>query len=566
MTKPQITTKSSKQLALTYNELDQNFINLRDSTIGFRIPGVGSEPTRPAKTVTAFGDANISTAQSQFGTASLALDGDGDYAFVQSNVDFEFGSGDFTIEGWIRRVGSGTTQQIIDVRAAAQPTVSATLQINASNVLTYVAAGSTRITGTIVTANVWHHIAVSRQGNSTKLFFNGTQVGSTYTDTNVYVQGPVYIGSRPDGALNFNGFIDDLRISKGIARYTANFTPPTQPFVNDSNTVLLLHFDTDLSDDTGFVAVEDIVVDLDLNGRLGLIAGDNITLALDTQTKTLTINSQGGVQSVSGTAGRITSTGGQNPVLDLVTTGVTPGSYTASNLTVDSFGRITGISSGSSLNSFTNITNNINTAVADTINDTLTIIGNSPILVSINDNTDTVSISFTTSSISNRVSQLTTPVNSDNMLFVNGFNRFMINSQVWSTTAGAHAAYTSTGVINFQNSAIGTTAGYTSTQHIGLTTNITSFTLPAISNSSNTFFRGPNKFWVLFTNSTSGNFSITGWNDSPYNLTWVGTNRDTINFTASNQYILLEFTCIFILGIGYNSRYWIGETLMTNIP
>jgi hypothetical protein len=96
----------------------------------------------------------------------------------------------------------------------------------------YYVNSTNRITSsTAVSTSTWYHIAVTRSGTNTKLFVNGSQEGSTYTDSNVYVNGlnrPVLgadgltIGTSP-----FNGYIDDLRITKGIARYTSNFTPPT---------------------------------------------------------------------------------------------------------------------------------------------------------------------------------------------------------------------------------------------------------------------------------------------------------------------------------------------------
>jgi hypothetical protein len=62
------------------------------------------------------------------------------------------------------------------------------------------------------------------------MFVNGTQVGSTYTDTNTYVNNPIIIGARYDATAGFNGYIDDLRVSL-YARYTANFTAPTAAFL-----------------------------------------------------------------------------------------------------------------------------------------------------------------------------------------------------------------------------------------------------------------------------------------------------------------------------------------------
>jgi hypothetical protein len=87
--------------------------------------------------------------------------------------------------------------------------------------------------------NTWHHIAVSRSGSSIRAFANGTQAGSTATNTDAFTHNkagnrPLRIGELNDGTYLFgvNGYIDDIRITKGVARYTASFTPPTEPFPN----------------------------------------------------------------------------------------------------------------------------------------------------------------------------------------------------------------------------------------------------------------------------------------------------------------------------------------------
>jgi hypothetical protein len=97
----------------------------------------------------------------------------------------------------------------------------------------YVNNTTTAIQGSALSTGTWYHIAVCKSGSSTKMFVNGNQSGSTYTDTNTYVAGAnrPRIGSGGDVAGNyFNGYIDDLRITRGYARYTANFTPPTSQF------------------------------------------------------------------------------------------------------------------------------------------------------------------------------------------------------------------------------------------------------------------------------------------------------------------------------------------------
>jgi hypothetical protein len=127
---------------------------------------------------------------------------------------------------------SGTN--IIDYRSAS--VLSNTLAVNySSGMQLYVNNSTTAIQGSALSTATWYHIAVCKSGSSTKMFVNGTQAGSTYTDTNNYVAGVnrPRIGSGGDVAGNyFSGYIDDLRITKGYARYTASFTPPTSAFPN----------------------------------------------------------------------------------------------------------------------------------------------------------------------------------------------------------------------------------------------------------------------------------------------------------------------------------------------
>jgi hypothetical protein len=94
--------------------------------------------------------------------------------------------------------------------------------------------GITSISGGTLSANTWHHVAISLSSLSGKLFLNGTQVGSTTTFTNYSftVVGVAVgnVGNNPTSTQGFVGYIDDLRITRGNARYTANFTAPTDAF------------------------------------------------------------------------------------------------------------------------------------------------------------------------------------------------------------------------------------------------------------------------------------------------------------------------------------------------
>ena len=182
------------------------------------------------------GNAQIDTSVKKYGTGSMEFDGTGDYLVLnQANPDlYAFGTGDFTIECWLYT--TNVSQQVsifYDGRPSGTNAAQPTLYLNFSNIY-YFTQGGDRITGESLSTNTWYHIAVSRQGTSTKLFVNGTQTGSTYTDTNNYtntVNRPIFGTSGSSVGNNyFYGYIDDLRITKGVARYTAAFTPPTAAF------------------------------------------------------------------------------------------------------------------------------------------------------------------------------------------------------------------------------------------------------------------------------------------------------------------------------------------------
>jgi hypothetical protein len=185
-------------------------------------------------TLETVGNAQANTTQSKWGGSSIYFDGTGDYLVPNADSSLNaFGSGNFTIEFWVYL---NATQTSIFYDGRAVGTIGAAPSIYVSNnALFYFTNNANRITGATLSNTTWTHIAVSRSGTSTRMFINGTQTGSTYTDTVVYIN----YTSRPtiggDGhnlssALFLNGYMEDLRVTKGIARYTANFTAPTAPF------------------------------------------------------------------------------------------------------------------------------------------------------------------------------------------------------------------------------------------------------------------------------------------------------------------------------------------------
>lgn len=220
------------------DSFDGNFVNLTGRQLGFE-----EITDRTPKAVYASGTAKISTAQSKFGGSSLSLETSGGFVNVASQPDFNFGTGAFTIELWVYPTTTpGVPRLLLDMRTA-NPQVAVVLSINDTNTISFFVNGAARSTSSVtISTNVWTHIAVSKIGTSTKLFVNGVQSGITYTDNNTYIQSPVRIGARFDNTLPFIGYIDDVRISKGIGRYASDFLVPTSVLPGDYSTVLSLHF------------------------------------------------------------------------------------------------------------------------------------------------------------------------------------------------------------------------------------------------------------------------------------------------------------------------------------
>jgi hypothetical protein len=180
------------------------------------------------------GNANISTDQAKFGNTSLHLAGStGDFADIINPKTI--GTGNFTIEVFYRFASFNNQQNLFDFRTASNSALPMLYFNNGGNELIYYVSAGARITYSIdFAANTWYHVAICRSGTSTKLFVNGTQGGSTYSDSTSYVSTPncrIGAASYNTGSVPVNGFCDDFRISL-MARYTSNFTAPSEPFAD----------------------------------------------------------------------------------------------------------------------------------------------------------------------------------------------------------------------------------------------------------------------------------------------------------------------------------------------
>lgn len=177
------------------------------------------------------GNAQISTTVKKYGTGSLAFDGSGDYLSAPFDNGRVFGTGDFTIEYWINPT-SNTSGSMLDLRSTELGAggVAYSDYFTATGKLGIYISGNTYVSTSTVQTGQWTHIAISRSGTSLRVFFNGIQDGATVSNSQNLVGGPLKVGINVALAGPLNGYIDDLRITKGVARYTASFTPPTAAF------------------------------------------------------------------------------------------------------------------------------------------------------------------------------------------------------------------------------------------------------------------------------------------------------------------------------------------------
>lgn len=188
----------------------------------------------------------IDTDQSRFGGASLYVPGgNGDVITTPSSADFDFSSmADYTIELFFRPVGDQNGSALVTTARNASGAVhfalgfcNGTLGSSTGNLPFfgfYTGSAWVGIAAPSALADSsWSHIAATREGNVYRLFINGVQQASTTSATaNPTQNAAILIGRRWELSLNKRvaGHIDELRITKGVARYTTNFTPPTAAF------------------------------------------------------------------------------------------------------------------------------------------------------------------------------------------------------------------------------------------------------------------------------------------------------------------------------------------------
>ena len=245
------------------------------------LTGLETAGERGGKIITKYGTPTTDTTIKKFGASSLELNGTTDYIGVAGNNDFGFGTGDYTVEGWFYLTDVSVTNNLFDFRAGAGTDVAPVLYVNSSAQLNFYSFNADRITGPTLLVNTWYHIAVSRSAGTTKLFVNGASQGTPWVDSTDYdIAKPLVIGATWNGADFTNGYIDEFRVTKGLARYTSNFVQPSSEFASDADTKLLLHFNNAVDGST--TIIDDTTNSQDLRFSNGATA-NFVTLADQTE-------------------------------------------------------------------------------------------------------------------------------------------------------------------------------------------------------------------------------------------------------------------------------------------
>jgi hypothetical protein len=179
------------------------------------------------------GNARISTVQSKYGGSSMFFDGTGDQIISPNSPNYFLIGGNFTVELWLYLTSSSGSIANYSNGQSANSNYSWELFYNAGTLSFSIFEGNTQYfaSSTALTLNAWSHIAAVRNGSTLTLYVNGVAGATTVSVANVGGNNPngatLKLSGYNNGTSLITGYIDDFRITKGVARYVSNFTPPT---------------------------------------------------------------------------------------------------------------------------------------------------------------------------------------------------------------------------------------------------------------------------------------------------------------------------------------------------
>jgi hypothetical protein len=185
--------------------------------------------------VSLVGNVKVVSSESWFGNGSVVFDGTSDNLVIQNNSVFDLTNQDWTIEAWIKPTGDWSKYNtIISKRGngggeGTDGDWQLYLRQNSGVLCFYPGTIGGQESGSVPLVNIWNHVAAVRNGKIITLYLNGISVLSFVADTLYTANRKIYVGGWPAGNEYFNGNMNDVRVTKGVARYTSNFDPRTLP-------------------------------------------------------------------------------------------------------------------------------------------------------------------------------------------------------------------------------------------------------------------------------------------------------------------------------------------------
>jgi hypothetical protein len=239
------------------------------------------------KTMTAQGNAQLSTSQVKYGSTSLALDGTGDYVTTPTSSDLQFGTSDFTIESWVYPLSFASAPNLFSQRDGSS---GVTIRLQNSGVLVFFGAGTNTLSqsGPLINLNEWTHISLVRNGATFNSYINGVFSGTNNIGTGYSLSfgDPTFIGGASGYSEYLNGYVDQLKIVKGVAKYNYTFSlvdpiPPLAYFYDTFNDYLSTFISYYSLAEASGTSISDRTSSYNLTLSSGTVSYQDVSLASD---------------------------------------------------------------------------------------------------------------------------------------------------------------------------------------------------------------------------------------------------------------------------------------------
>lgn len=173
------------------------------------------------------GTAKISTDTAKYGTSSMKFNGTTDYLLAPAMDEYTFGLEDFTVEGWFNINAISGSRVIVSARTSGSSNDRWSVYVGSNSKLNVDSGSATIITGSAtVSTATWNYFVFQRRNGVFYTYLNGVQDATNATSYNLTSKVPLGIGVNPNFTGYWNGYLQDIRITKGTGIYTGTFTPP----------------------------------------------------------------------------------------------------------------------------------------------------------------------------------------------------------------------------------------------------------------------------------------------------------------------------------------------------